>query len=109
MQTTQEFLKEIIESSGSKIFSVTFIKKDGSERTMSCHNRVTRDLKGEMAEERYRKAQKTRKENNPNLVNVVDVAVGVRNGGRRSINVDTIISLRVSGREYFVNEYGEVA
>ena len=46
MQTTQEFLKEVIESSGSKIFSVTFIKKDGSERTMSCHNRVTRDLKG---------------------------------------------------------------
>ena len=109
MQTTSEELRTIIEGFGSTIFSVTFIKKDGSERTMQCHYRVTRDIKGDANEDRYRRAQATRKETNPNLINVVDVAIGARNEGRRSVNLDTIISIRGGGREYIVNEWGEVA
>lgn len=109
MQTTCEELRAIIEGFGSQIFSVTFIKKDGSERTMACHYRVTRDIKGEANSDRYRRAQATRKETNPNLINVVDVAIGARNEGRRSVNLDTIISIRGGGREYIVNEWGAVA
>lgn len=111
MQTSREELRAIIEGFGSKLFSVTFIKKDGSERTMQCHYRVTRDIKGDANEERYRRAQATRKETHPELINVVDVSQEAkkRNEGRRSVNLDTIVSIRGGGREYIVNEWGAVA
>ena len=37
---------EKIMSSNGKIFSVTFIKQDGSERVMTCRLGVTKHLKG---------------------------------------------------------------
>jgi hypothetical protein len=96
----RDVILDMIHRNGSKIFAVEFVKKNGDIRVMQCHSRVTRDIKGEAAEERYRRAVKTRAENNPNLVNVWDV----HKQERRSINLDTVISITLSGVTYEVNK-----
>ena len=65
----------------NNIFTVDFIKKDGTLRTMNCRLGVTRHLKG--GELGYNAAEK-------NLLPVFDMVAGAY----RMINVSTIIEIR---------------
>jgi len=80
--------KAILGTKG-KFFSVQFIKKDGSLRKMQCRLGVKKYLKGGT----YKAGQ-----NHPELVPVYDVP----NKGYRSINLETIKFLRISGIDYKV-------
>lgn len=62
---------------GGKIFTVKFLKKDGSERVMNCRLGVVKHLKG---------GEKTL---TPNYICVYDMQAQ----GYRSINPDTVISV----------------
>ena len=78
-------LAQIIESSNGKIVSVTFTKKDGSQRIMVCRLGVTSHLKG---------GQSTL--NADQYITVFDMA----SKGYRAINRDTIQSVRLAGQEF---------
>ena len=72
------FVDRILSSNG-KIFSVEFIKKDGTKRLMNCRLGVTKHLKGgssTLDPEKY--------------ITVYDL----QSAGYRAINVDTIITLK---------------
>lgn len=78
-------LEEVIEQSNGKILTVTFIKKDGTERVLNGRLGVTSHLKGgnsTVDHQRY--------------INIFDMQAG----GYRNINRDTIKSVRVGGVEY---------
>lgn len=79
----------IIESlvSTGKIFSATFTKADGSERTMSCRVGVQKNLKGVGLKYDTRKAH--------NLV-VWDMNAN----GYRTIKTDRLKSIRIEGETY---------
>lgn len=78
-------LTDLIEQSNGKFISVTFIKKDGSERVLVGRLGVTSRLKGGTSTL------------DPNqYITIFDV----QNDGYRAINRDTIRSLRIDGEEY---------
>lgn len=89
----------LLNSSGSKMVSVTFKKKTGDKeiRTMvfnPCEG--SKSVTGENAQATY-----TRKANNPDLFNVIDSTVANREedrrNGWRSFSGDTVISMKVGG------------
>ena len=75
----------------NSIFTVDFIKKDGTLRTMNCRLGVTRHLKG--GELGYNAKEK-------NLLPVFDMAAGAY----RMINVSTIIEIRFNKQVIKVTE-----
>jgi hypothetical protein len=75
----------------NSIFTVDFIKKDGTLRTMNCRLGVTRHLKG--GELGYNAAKK-------NLLPVFDMV----KGAYRMINVSTIIEIRFNKQVIKVDE-----
>ena len=78
-------LDSIIEATGGKIFSVVFIKKDGSTRRMLARLGVTKHLKGgecTLSREQY------------------IIAFDMVKKAYRAINRDTIISLTAMGENY---------
>ena len=78
-------LTDLIEQSNGKFISVTFIKKDGSERVLVGRLGVTSRLKGgtsTLDAEKY--------------ITIFDV----QNDGYRAVNRDTIRSVRIDGEEY---------
>ena len=77
---------KIIEQTQGKIFAVQFIKKDGTIRMMLARLGVQKNLKG---------GSNGASEKN-NLVTVWDMVAN----GYRMINLETLISLKASGREY---------
>ena len=90
-----DIICQIVKEQGSKIFSVTFLKKDGTLRTMLVQDAVTKFLcKGDAASEAARKAVLSRKLNNPNLLNVYDI----QKQAIRSINMDTVIQISGKGQ-----------
>lgn len=87
--TAKQALEMIKESKG-KIFSVTFVKKDGTVRDMVCRREVLCHLKGGTLG--Y----------NPedfNLIGVFDMKVQ----DYRSINLSTLQKLKMNGVEYVVD------
>lgn len=94
-------IKSLIAASGSKLMSITFIKKDGSERVMTFNPKMVRAVKGNKASESAQKAVASRKVNNPNLINVMDQVAF--NSGKpevacwRSINTDTVTQVKSGG------------
>ena len=78
-------LDQIIEQSNGKFVSVTFIKKDGSERVLVGRLGVTSRLKG---------GKSTLDPNQ--YITIFDV----QNDGYRAINRETILSVRLAGEEY---------
>lgn len=78
-------LAKIIESSNGKIISITFIKKDGTERTLVGRLGVTKHLKG--GESKLDAAK---------YITIFDT----QNGGYRAINRETIKSVRFGGEEF---------
>jgi hypothetical protein len=80
-------VKLIKDTVGSKIFSVTFTKKDGSERKMVCRLGVTKHLQG--GELGYDAEAK-------NYLIVYDMKAE----GYRTINVNTLIDFTFEGVTY---------
>lgn len=78
--------KELIESSNGKIFSVDFIKKDGTLRKMRARTGVKKYLKG--GKQAYNPTEY-------GLVNVFDMDAK----DYRSIRVDNVVRIKVNGRE----------
>jgi ribosomal protein L28 len=90
-----DHILKIVEGQGSRIFSVVFIKKDGSPRTMLVQYAATKThMLGENAPEHKQRAAATRREQNPNLLNVCSMDAQ----GFRSINMDTLKQIRGEGR-----------
>jgi hypothetical protein len=80
-------VRELLEKSNGKIFTVEFVKKDGSLRRMNCRLGVTKHLAG--GELRY-------KAEDYNLMPVFDVQAK----GYKMICLDTVKSIRLDGKEY---------
>lgn len=75
--------------SNGKIFTVRFIKKDGSLRTMNCRRGVTKGVKGVGL--RFDPLQKL-------LLPVFDM----QKNEFRMINLDTLQSMKIGGEEFKV-------
>ena len=97
-------VKQIIREARSTIVSVTFKKADGSIRVMSFNARHKEGIKGLEASESAQKAVATRKKNNPDLINVIDMNVKrkTRNAEKswRSFKCESVISVKSGGKVY---------
>lgn len=97
----KEEIRDMIKANGSKIMSVQFVKKtDGKPRTMQFQPRIVSHIKGTDACESAQKAVKTRKENNPGLVNVWSVDAD----GPRCFHLDTVTSITLGGEVFIVEK-----
>lgn len=92
----------LINQAGSQFVSVTFIKKDGTERTIRFNPKYSRLTKD--PSERAKKAAETRKLNNPDLLNVMDI--DLRQQGTeelrcwRTISTSTVKRIAIGGVVY---------
>jgi hypothetical protein len=88
----------LVASAKGQFCSVTFIKKDGSERLMNIQPAVIKAHIKDPSEVADIDKQRTaaRKANNPNLLPVWDVQVQAI----RSVNLDTVTLIKVGGQEY---------
>lgn len=82
--------KKIRELVGNKIFSVTFEKKDGTLREMTCRLDVKKHLKG---------GEKTYDTEAANHLTVFDM----QKKGYRTININTLKRLTVDGVSYDID------
>lgn len=96
VEEKRQTIRKIIDTANTQFISVSFIKKDGSERVMNCHPTHIRAHIQEEISESAQRAVETRKANHPNLYNVWDVAAN----GARSINLDTVYRVKACGVEY---------
>jgi hypothetical protein len=91
-------MRDLINSAGGRFMSVTFIKKDGSERLMNIQPaaivKKIKDPETVSAIDKQRTA--ARKANNPHLMPVVDVQIGAV----RSVNLDTVKLIVIDHKEY---------
>ena len=78
-------LASIVAASNGRFVSVTFIKKDGTERAMLCRLGVTKHLKGGES-----------KLNADQYLTVFDV----QKEAYRAINKETILSVKLAGNTY---------
>lgn len=91
---------QLIAEAGSRFAQVTFVKKDGSERTMLVQPATGKHhVKGEAASAERQAAAAKRAANNPHLFNVWDVD----RQAFRSINLNTVKRIAANGE---VHEYG---
>jgi hypothetical protein len=86
---TKDEAKRLIKDTKGKFFTVTFTKKDGTERVMNARLGVKVYLKG--GELPYNPDEK-------GLIPVYDV----KTGGYRMVNVNTIKKLKIGNNEYNV-------
>ena len=78
--------KNIIEKTAGKIFTVLFIKKDGTTRKLNCRLGVKRYLHGGNSTTAHI----------DNLITVYDL----KNNGYRNINIDKVIEIRANNKIY---------
>ena len=84
----EQLFKEI---TSGKIFTAQFIKKDGSRRLMNCRTNVKKFTNGKgLSFDPIAK----------NLLPVYDLKVK----DYRFINLSTLISVKIGGKEYFIND-----
>jgi ribosomal protein L28 len=92
-----QVVKDLISSAGGTFATVSFVKKDGTLRTMHIQPAVGKfHVKGDEASESAKKGVETRKVNNPNLMPIWDTD----NKAFRSINLDTLKQVKVRGQVY---------
>lgn len=82
-------VRSMIESTGGKVFTATFVKKNGEVRDMNCRTGVVSKLRGGDSTTAHK----------PNLVTVYDM----QKGAYRCINLDTLRSLKISGKTYNIS------
>ena len=88
---------ERIAAAGGRFCTVTFTKKDGTERTMQVQPATLRHhVKGGDATDAGKRAVATRKALHPNLLPVWDVAAQAP----RSVNLATVSRIAVDGRVF---------
>ena len=75
-------LKDMIKSSNAKLMTVTFIKSDGTLRTMLCKTNIKRFLS--------KKPNKHKVVRNDNLISVYDC----ESKGYRSFKLDSVVSFK---------------
>ncbi len=92
MDQITKIKKAVIETAG-QIFSVSFVKKDGSTRDMVCRLNVQKDLKNTRPEANDKRIETLIKNG---MVTVWDM---VKNG-YRVINLTTIIRIKLNGVVY---------
>jgi len=90
-QISRSKVKELIESSNGQVFSAIFVKKDGTERKMSCRLGVKKHVNG---------TGMAYKPSNYDLIGVYDM----NNKGYRMINLNTVKALQVNKTFYVVGE-----
>lgn len=83
----------VLDEAGSRFVSITFFKKDGTERTLTTCNTATVGIKGDDALPSAQQAVETRRENFPNYLNRYDI----HKKGWRTVNIDTISEMKVDG------------
>ena len=88
MKVNKEQAKDLIYNLRGRMFGATFIKKDGSIRKMNCRTGVAKYIKGG-SKPLY---------SYDNLVRVFDL----KKKGYRTINIDTLQSLRANKEAYYV-------
>tara|TARA_B110000211_G_scaffold35514_1_gene35836 strand:- start:406 stop:690 length:285 start_codon:yes stop_codon:yes gene_type:complete len=88
---TKEEAKKLIHVTNGKIFSSTFIKKDGSRRLLTGRLKVTKGLK-ENAKPRPYEPSKY------NLVCVYDMMAE----GYRMLNINTLTKLSINANKYII-------
>lgn len=96
--TRRKVAKALLDSTSGRFMSVTFIKKDGSERTLTISPKAVATHLAENPSESAKKATETRKANNPHLYPVYDV----QEKRIKSVNLDTIIRVKMDGTTYNV-------
>jgi hypothetical protein len=83
----QELIKTIKEEIGGKFFSVSFIKKDGTLREMTCRLGVTKHLKGGELK------------HNPSDFGHL-VVFDLQKQAYRTINLNTLKKIKLDKKEY---------
>ncbi|ADG92294.1 conserved hypothetical protein [Arcobacter nitrofigilis DSM 7299] len=86
MQLSKYKADELINKTRGKIFSCSFIKKDGTIRNIVARLGVHKNLKGG--------------KNGENKTNSLITVFDMLNGGYRMINLETLINLKVRGVYY---------
>ena len=86
-----ECKREILEKAGSKFFSVCFVKKDKTVRTMTCKKYIERAFTNGSAN-----AKPSPFANKPNYFSAVDM----EKEEFRAINLETLLSCKINGVEY---------
>jgi len=95
-------MRALIQNAGSRFAQVTFIKKDGSERTMLVQPATGKyHVRGDEKSESRKQAQVTYKANNPHLMPCWDVD----RQAFRTINLDTVVRIAANKE---VHEYGDL-
>ena len=84
-------IENVIELLGDKIFTVTFLKKDGSVRVLNGRRKVTKHLRG--GELKYDPIEK-------GLITVYDL----QSEGYRMINSQTVLEIKADKSVYKFNE-----
>lgn len=82
-------IKKAIEETAGKMFSITFVKKDGSLRDMVCRLNVSKDVKGTNPEANEKRIKTLTKNG---MVTVFDMI----KKGYRVINLTTIKTLTLN-------------
>jgi len=90
MKVTVDKAKDMIIATNGKVFGVTFIKKDGSRREMSCRLGVKSHLAG--GELKYDPFER-------GLIPVYDM-----NKGYRMVNLNTLQRISINGQTYNVSQ-----
>lgn len=85
---------DLIMGAGSKMFTIEFTKKDGTDRIMNCMRGVKKHLKGgTLPYDPYTKG----------LVPVYDLQASDPANAYRMINVTAMKALRIGGRSYVID------
>ena len=88
--------KELIKESKGKIFSSTFIKKDGTHRLLTGRLKVTKGLKENAKQRPY----------DPSKYNLVCV-YDMKAEGYRMINFNTLLTLSINKQKYLIEQEQE--
>ena len=92
MQTiNKEEAKKLIHITNGKIFSSTFVKKDGSHRLLTGRLKVTKGLKKNAKQRPY----------DPSKYNLVCV-YDMKAEGYRMINFNTLLTLSINKTKYII-------
>ena len=98
MQTKYQMIRDLLEANRGRFLTIHFIKKDGTLRRMNIQPAAIKTHLAVNPNPSAIKGSETRKKNNPNLIPVYDV----KTRAIRSINVDTIKTVRANGMTFNV-------
>ncbi len=96
--TRRKVAKALLDTTSGRFISITFIKKDGSERKLTISPSAVKTHLAENPSDSAKQATETRRKNHPNLYPVYDVHAKQI----KSVNLDTITKIVIDGTTYSV-------